>query len=1151
MKLGTSAHRGLKAALTATASAAILALATSGANALPGRDDISPGGNVDTSNVWAGVGMMYAEPGYVCTGQLINARTVIFAAHCADTVANAGYGAEWGGLGMAFNFSVNALPGFQDWLSNSYASNPSLGVYNVMQIQTVNDGTFQFPGGDVAMATLDTPAIGLPTYGMLFSPLTESMPVNMVGYGRTGNGSSGDYYGIDWQRRAGTNMLDGLFSQDDFLAATFAVASGLWSGNGFYPESDQMLYHIDFDRPGRNANDCARGTVFIGPNDYTCTTGPFTSPITLDGTSAFMGGDHINWFGGDATDQESGTAGGDSGSGLFVEMDGQQLVTGVLSGGWTFTSPNGGYGDLSYYNPLFLYQNWIVAFNPMVYASAVEGNGNWSDAAHWQQDLDPNYMILDSEGNLVNGLEAGAPNSYLEAAYSTDGRWGTILDTNLDDLPHYSTVAPQEPLGQGGSNANSGIARDNLGSAGINADNNLGTASIAATDKAASVQIQNTLGGSSSSTGGSAAAAAGPGGTFTLYGDDGLLSLPPLGWVPNNDYGTFGSFAGPASGTAHFYDVLLGESGTTTVDMDVEIDNFTIANTGARLFVDAPYTFNSLISFNQLLGNVTIDGRVNAREYVLTSGILDGSGELNTITLWNLAGGVAPGGLGTVDTFTLMGDYVQTAAGSLWVDFGTAGGDLLDIDGDFSLDGALIVTPTSGYIPQWGDSFTAVQGTGSRVGKFAAVSDLPGVLRPYVVYTSDAAIVELRADTFGSQAAFTNDFQGRLGIALDQGRAGSYGDLEALYTFIDLLEGDDLANAFNTISPVDSIMADRGVRTNIETLNRALRNHISDFDGAAGLGSDRSILAEVKASEGLGEQGGIGMMALNGVKNHHEAGEGQRFRTFGSIGSISGSNMVIDDTMTADLDGTYGIIGFDAAFGDNLRVGFAAGMADSDNEGRGILNATNSSVSSEQIGVFASFQRGRIHASGSLAFTSHDINSIRTLNLGGATSGVTADYSADGTVFDAMVAYDLTPDNEMLRIAPFFGITSSEIDFDSYTGLGPVGALTVEGRSYSSLITRWGSMLDLDFGQNEFELYAAIASETNGDDDTYVASFAAAPTVAFQGTTALDLEDWAELGASFSRELEMGATVSLSGEVISGNDAMDANTIAVELSLPF
>ena len=76
-------------------------------------------------------------------------------------------------------------------------------------------------------------------------------------------------------------------------------------------------------------------------------------------------------------------AGENPGSALFADkIFSRPLITGVLSGGWieNVAAPvANGYGDVSYYNPLFLFRDWLVENNPYVYASAKNGNGNWSD----------------------------------------------------------------------------------------------------------------------------------------------------------------------------------------------------------------------------------------------------------------------------------------------------------------------------------------------------------------------------------------------------------------------------------------------------------------------------------------------------------------------------------------------------------------------------------------------------------------------------------------------------------------------------------------------------------------------------------------------------------------------------------------------------
>lgn len=1192
MKTGTTARRGLKAALAATTSAMILAMASTAAHALPGRDEISPNDNIDTANVWSGVGMMLVDPGFVCTGQLVNARTVLYAAHCSDGFANADYGANFGGAGMAWGFNVSTRTELLDWFfSIDRATNEDALVYNVLQVQTPFDGpVFDFPGGDVAMATLDTPVVGLPTYGMLFSPITETTAVNMVGYGTTGTGSTGDDGGLDWQRRTGTNMLDGLFSQADFLAATFAIAGSEALG-AFGPSAGQILYHIDFDRPDRDDTDCSRGPSGIGnDDDYTCasafTGAPNTGLWTWAGDSFFLGTDNINWFGGGATDRESGTAGGDSGSGLFVERDGQQLVTGVLSGGWTFTSPFGGYGDLSYYNPIYLYQNWIIENNPYVYASAVAGDGNWSDAAHWQQDLDPNYFIIDANGDLVNGTLADAPATINDALTTQDDRWGNILDVNVDDLPDAYTApapAPADPdptsvaasnnrgtLNLGGvSEKGTGLlVQDSLGANLVTADSMTQSANLVTADtmtQSANLVTADTMtqaastvsaddmtyatsdltmtSDSDGSTGGGVLAAA-PGSA---------LAALPAGWVPNNDWGTYGTWGGPSTGTtARFFDVTLGNAGTTTVDMNVEIDQFTINNSDATLDVQDGFTFNTLIAFNHTLGTVYIDGLVNAREYMLTSGVLSGTGELNTVDLWNVAGGVAPGRIGTIGDFTVTGNYTQTAAGSLWIDIGNDGAtDTLTINGDAITEGMLIVSPVAGYLPRYGDSFDFLTVNGIRDGAFS-VTDLPGVLTPVVSYTPGSATLELDAVDFDTQADLTSDFQIRLAQALDAARDTDYAALSNEFGVLDLLEGEELANALTTMSPAEAIMFDRGVRSNNTVLTRALRGQIGL--GSAAPSGGEGLLAELKQSEGRMAGSAIGQLSrLGSVRDGHAGGSEHGLRAFATGGIIAGETLLTDPNSRGDISGSFGLIGLDAALTSEFRVGFAAGFAESENDGgQGVFAPSSADVTSTNLSLFGTYNANRIFASAAVTFSDHELDSTRVISLGSGSSAVTADYGADGIVYDFLVAYDLTPSATDVALSPFFSVTGSEIDFEAGTNTGPVGGLNIAARTQESLVTRYGVNVDINAGeQNSVSAYAAIANEHEDDNDTYAATFTAAPTVGFAGTTTLDQEDWAEFGASWSHTFNMGGTLSVSAEALSGNEALVANTVAVEFSLPF
>ena len=97
----------------ATIALSSVALSTP-AHAIVPNDNYTPDEIVDTDEEFAGVGQFYRNDGFVCTGTLINPRTVLFAAHCVNDLPETDYNTT---IRSAFSFNVNALPGFIDWIS--------------------------------------------------------------------------------------------------------------------------------------------------------------------------------------------------------------------------------------------------------------------------------------------------------------------------------------------------------------------------------------------------------------------------------------------------------------------------------------------------------------------------------------------------------------------------------------------------------------------------------------------------------------------------------------------------------------------------------------------------------------------------------------------------------------------------------------------------------------------------------------------------------------------------------------------------------------------------------------------------------------------------------------------------------------------------
>ena len=1149
-------HKAILGGTAATAMA--VALASAPALAIVPNNNQTPTQAIDNAGGVNGVGMFFRNDGFVCTGTLINPRTVLFAAHCVNDRRQTDYSSIDGTVPAAFSFNVDARPGFQNWAANAFRSNAALNVFNISQIQydprsLTNPQARGFIESDIALATLDTPAARIPTWALLFSPLPTPTTIDPVrgtgyhvtitGYGRSGSGTTGDSQGVDFRRRAAENMLGVLASLDDRNDFLFGPAA---PGT---PPLGQNLYIIDFDDP-------RRGTAAANQFDF-------------------------NLYRDDALPREGSTAGGDSGGPLILTASQNTLSTknlqiGVLSGGTRFfaAQPRSGYGTDSFYQPLYLHWDYIAAANPYRYVTAAAGNGNWEDASRWVTTLDPNYNIINASGQVVNGV----PTALGQGFNGGDPDFGQICVQGLGenicrDLATGREFAPPARTADAAA-ITSGIGRADLngqivgGAEQVALNAAVGTESAAAAAPAAAAataaapaaavttltraDMISSVGTGNNSVAGvdsqlatadfgaplSPAASADTAAALQKLAEEaqrngsGVFRAGPLpaatlanglpgatGFVPNN--------INPNNRTGvagRYFDVTLGAAGTTTLSSVVTIDRLTVANT-AGLNIAAAGNLTSLIDVTQTGGTVNVAGRLRSvGDYTLAAGLLTGTGTIKAPFLTSIMGTIAPGGTGTIGTLTVDGSVALSSATQFLVDVGNGTSDRLAITGAASLGGRVIVSPVAGYTIKNGDTYRIVTSGGPISATFNSAAPISAILTPVLTTSANAVDMRITAGLYRNVVASASAVQRSYAGILDSNRAAAAGYAD-VYLRTDLMSAAQIQATFESLAPFTE-----SSRLNIgeAMLSATSRFHRTRMQSALS-GDMGGTIAMIGQPMGIAATATNGMALPGAMASAAVAQDGQEatvtdstsldssFALYLGGGYINGKSSPMPTALTAGrrdfFDGYFVTGGFEYLPRDGVVFGISAGYSDVD------ANVVfGQSVAGELIegSIYGAVTTpGGLIVDGRISAGRFSVDTTRPVLIANAPFNLRS--SDDSLAMTAELGLSKAFETKTVVITPRIAAQYQYIKYGDVRETGGGPALYIDRDKFDSLQIRVGASASAKkTAVFRPYIYADYVYDVLEGDRFFGANFAGSTTGRFPFAYRSDDRSWAEAGVGLT-----------------------------------
>ncbi|MBL4870501.1 MAG: autotransporter domain-containing protein, partial [Robiginitomaculum sp.] len=616
------------------------------------------------------------------------------------------------------------------------------------------------------------------------------------------------------------------------------------------------------------------------------------------------------------------------------------------------------------------------------------------------------------------------------------------------------------------------------------------------------------------------------------------------GFTPNNSQLFLANGDVNPNFFAEYFDVTLRNAGTTFADIDViEVDKLTIDNNAARLVINDTTDFTSIIDTQIASGTLEVLGIFTSRD-ILNGGLVTGTGTIFAETFFNV------GMINAGEGFTINGDVILTSNGIL-----AYSGNALNVNGNVSIDGGLLL----GFdgAPTFGQSGTVLNYTGDRVGEFSSVSDLPGVLFAFVDYSQNGTVTfDIQAQDFAQFIGIDATPNQKAIAGFLDGNRGNFAALSDLFNSIDLLSGQALTTALDTLAPGNALNEISTGFSRNETLSAQVGRRI----GVLGNGNSRGVAQFSANGDAFGGSStlltanALGSFVANAAGHASQVTLKEGWGMFGDVTYYTGDADTSLSGVNAELDGFSFTGGADYQFDNTAILGVYVNYGSGDMQHNGFLNTSD--FTGVAAGLYGSVHIETVTMSAYVGYGSRDADLARTVVVGAQTQNITGKADSNELIGGAEVSARLARGDGKFVLRPSLRFDFANFDVDSYSEAGGSAALIIGKQDNKSSQISVGANLDIHLDQANGSLTPTIGGRfvhdfAAGGSNAVTASFVNAPGTSVTLLGAQRDEDWFEVEAGI--DFNMSERVSAQLQVARTLDRKDIDytSFSAKLSVRF